>query len=532
MRSGLRLGLGAAMGLLAACAPTAPERLPAPGPAPESPSASAPGAAPSARDPASPSGSRSPSSSRPPAPAPATTPAAPVVRLGALLPLTGPGAWFGAEIRHGIELAVAELDPKPRGPAHDETAKPAGEGGAGAASPASAPESRPTGAAVTASPRAEDRPPAEPGPAPEPAGPAAGEEQPGAPARPRGGPPPEPVEPADRPRGVQLALEVLDVDPLDTRQARTEFAKLLGAGAVAVFTASPTPTATVLPLAAARSVLVVHAGLPTERLAPDRLLLALRPSVAARAATLAAYAWERGVRRLALLTAGDEFGRTVRSGVAGEWRRRGASPVFDESLTLESGDLGARLRELVRTAPGAVLLGFQDTELGDAVRALRDAGYAGPVLAPDDHRAAVLAAGGAAGDLHLLGDAFVPEPGSRGERFARAYQAKYQRPPSRFAAAAYDGTVLLADAARQVLERGTTLTGARLREALVAAGRSPSLFGGEVVIGDDGSVTRPLALFRVEAGRALPEGHVTADGRLVPIPQAMAPPRFALAPGR
>ncbi|HZS32168.1 MAG TPA: ABC transporter substrate-binding protein [Methylomirabilota bacterium] len=455
-----------------------------------------------------------------------------MVRLGALLPITGPGAWFGAEIRHGIELAMAELDPKPRTPAPGETPKPRGEGAAAAERPAGEPESRPTGAAVTASPRAEDRRASEPGPAPEAAAAPTTEERPGAPARPRGGPPPEPVEPADRPRAVQLALEVLDVDPLDDRQARAEFAKLLSAGTVAVFTASPTPTATVLPLAAARSVLVVHAGLPTERLAPDRLLLALRPTVGARAATLAAYAWERGTRRLALLTAGDEFGRTVRSSVAGEWRRRGAPLVFDESITLESGDLDAPLRRLVRTAPGAVLLGFQDTALGEAVRALRDAGYAGPLLAPDDHRAAVLAAGGDPGDLRLLGDAFVPEPGSRGERFARAYQAKHQRAPSRFAAAAYDGTVLLADAARQVLERGTALTGARLREALVAARRWPSLFGGEIVIGDDGSLARPLTLFRVEAGRALPEGYVTADGRLVPVPQAMAPVRFGLALGR
>src|SRR5262245_745100 len=34
----------------------------------------------------------------------------PTLRLGAVLPLTGPGAWFGKEIRQGMELAIADLN--------------------------------------------------------------------------------------------------------------------------------------------------------------------------------------------------------------------------------------------------------------------------------------------------------------------------------------------------------------------------------------------------------------------------------------
>src|SRR5215468_3444259 len=50
-----------------------------------------------------------------PEPAPsAPAPAGPSFKLGALLPLNGPGAWFGAEIKAGLELAVAELEPTPK----------------------------------------------------------------------------------------------------------------------------------------------------------------------------------------------------------------------------------------------------------------------------------------------------------------------------------------------------------------------------------------------------------------------------------
>ena len=49
---------------------------------------------------------------RPGAPRPAA-PSGPTLKLGALLPLNGPGSWFGAEIKQGLELARAELDPGP-----------------------------------------------------------------------------------------------------------------------------------------------------------------------------------------------------------------------------------------------------------------------------------------------------------------------------------------------------------------------------------------------------------------------------------
>ncbi len=77
---------------------------------------------------------------------------------------------------------------------------------------------------------------------------------------------------------------------------------MLGSGVNAILTASPTPALAVYPLAPARDVLVLHAGLATERFpATSRSLFQLRPSAAVRADVLGAYAWERGIRRLGVL---------------------------------------------------------------------------------------------------------------------------------------------------------------------------------------------------------------------------------------
>ena len=245
---------------------------------------------------------------------PTRAPAAPsraVLRLGALLPLTGPGAWFGAEIKQGIDLALAELDPSPR-------TAPAGQGGT------SDPRRDAGGRhAVQGRPRIRAAAPGQTRPAPGPPTP-----------KRRSGPPPEPIEPRDRPRTVSIAFQALDVQPLDLKAAETEVNRLLTAGVAAIVTASPTPTLTVYPIAAARDALVLHAGLPTDRFpAASRTLFQLRPSLAARAEVLAAHAWEGGLRRpgswpAVTVSAARSARRSPHAGGSsgGSWSTRRACP--------------------------------------------------------------------------------------------------------------------------------------------------------------------------------------------------------------
>ncbi|HEV8673207.1 MAG TPA: ABC transporter substrate-binding protein [Methylomirabilota bacterium] len=352
----------------------------------------------------------------------------PSVRIGALLPLSGTSAWFGKEMRQGMELAIADLDRAP-----DPDAPPA----------------------LAAEP------------------------------------------------GVHLALEAADVSPLNLKQATEAFARLAATGAPVIFTASATPTVTVQPLAAARDVLLVHLGLVTERLASaSRTLIHARAPIAARVEALVAYAAERQVRRLALLAAGDEFGKAVRAALAASWRERGAALVHEESVSLDAPDLAARLRRLVRVGPDAVVLGFRGADLGDLALRLREAGYAGPLALLDDDPIALLAAGPGLQNAAVIADAFRPEPGSAGARFTDVYTKKFGSAPSGHAATAYDAVTLVAAGLRQAMaERGGPPGGGRLRDVLLARRRFDSVYGGELRLRDDGTVSRPLALFSVDGGQ-------------------------------
>jgi branched-chain amino acid transport system substrate-binding protein len=421
---------------------------------------------------------RAPAARRAPGPAAAAF-TGQTLRLGALLPVTGPAAWYAQEIRHGLDLAIAQMEvpPAPVAPGSEEA-------------PAAETEGTPAGpVGVTGAIDSETL--YDPGPRPA---------------------PPKPA-PAYR-----LVLEVQDVQPLNLKEATTDFGRLVASKVVAAVTASATPTLAIHPLAAQRDILVIHQGAPGERFPTGgKTILQARPPVVDRARALAAYAWERGVRRLALVAAGDEPGKAVRAAASRAWRDRGAVPVAEESLTPEAADVERRLRALARLGPEAVLLGYQGAELGEMARRLRAAGYAGLLLALDDDRAARLAAGPGLADVEVLADAFVAEPDTRSARFAKAYEAKHGRPPSRFAAQAYDTVALIAEAMRATyLDKGTLPAGGdALRRAMLAVRAVPSVFAGKVTLRDDGTLERPLALFRIDGGQTTFVRYVGPDGRAV-----------------
>ena len=177
---------------------------------------------------------------------------------------------------------------------------------------------------------------------------------------------------------MTLALEAVDVAPLDVKRARDEFARLAAMPVLAVFTATAGPALALQPLAAGRDILLVHQGVVTDRFGTgSRLLLHTRPSVGAQVEALLTHFAARPPQRLAVAVGGDDFGKTVRAAAGARWRTLGRQLV-EESLNLEGPDLTTRIREIVRGKPDAIVLGFRGPELGDVAARLREARYTGP----------------------------------------------------------------------------------------------------------------------------------------------------------
>lgn len=364
-------------------------------------------------------------------PAKAPQPSLPTYTIGALLPLTGDGAWFGKVMRAGMELAAGEI----------------GEG-----------------------------------------------------------------------FGFRFKLVVEDVHPSNHKEAVPAFTKLaVTERAIAVFTASATPTLAVLPYATRERVLLLHGGVVNPRLVgASPLLFHTRPRLALRGEAAAVWARERGVKRLAILASGEAFGTETRGRLGELWRRRGGSVVAEEGLLVDSPDLEAGLGRVLKRAPEAIVLAFSGQGWGAVAARLRDLGYRGPLLALDDAPEALLVAGPKAEGVEILTEAFARSapgddktkaavsaggPGD-GLGFAGSYREKYGADPERYAANAYEAVHLLAVALRRLPKPLEGLArGDRLRRALIEGSPYPSVYGGVVHFREDGSVVRPLALFTVTGGK-------------------------------
>jgi ABC-type branched-subunit amino acid transport system substrate-binding protein len=448
-----------------------------------------------------------------PSPAAPARPAGTVV-IGALLPLTGPSAWIGKEMRQGMELAIADLNAltPAKGPPGQGSA--AGKGPA-AEKPGGSPKSPATGrspeqagaddradaaekagdarkGAVTGRRAAPESTPSATGTTREPA----------AAEQPASAGPPAIADMVSVP-AVPLALETRDVATRDTHEALAGLTSLLAAAVPVILTASPTPTLAIHSEASARDVLVVHQGPVTSRLpVSSRTIVHVRSPAAARAEALVLYARARSATRLAVLAGGDEFGKAVRAAAAGRWRAWGLTVVQDESILPGSPEARERLRRLARLAPDALLLGLEGPDLGDVVRQAREAGYPGFILALDDDPAVALAAGPALEPIVVLAEAFVAESGTRAARFAEAYQKKFATSPTRWAAQAYETVAMLAEGLRAARDAGgQPIRGTPLRDALVARGSFAALAGERLALREDGAVERPLALFTAAGER-------------------------------
>jgi ABC-type branched-subunit amino acid transport system substrate-binding protein len=484
--------------------------------------------------------------------------AGPVIRevplvVGALLPMVGAASWYGDEIRRGLDLAVARVNPPPPRPA-PTTSTGSGSGGSGTSGSGSAgsttgagssgsgagsvgagsprstiPGGRPGGesAADSAASRGGESDAEAPveemvGEPEEPVagddasadggersptasapsgdregGPGASSGGPGGGAAPgRGTAGPTPPQP---PR-LRITLKVENADPRDPKALNQAWERLLAAGASVVITASPTPTMVIYPQAAARDVLVVNQGYRHEKVpAQTRVLLHARPSPADLGRAAAGYARDRGVRRLGLLAAGSEFGKQARAALVEAWRAAGRAPVFDESLNVDSPDVPSRLRRLAAAGAEGVVLAYRGEELGDLTARIRAAGVAAPLLVLDDDPLVALSGGPEVADVLVLSDAYA-DPDD-GQLFPETYRGKYSREPSRFAAHAYETMALVARAAQTLMRESKTFGGGRLRDTLKTVALPSQAFGIPMSFREDGTLGRPLSLSSVERSR-------------------------------
>ncbi|HKY77909.1 MAG TPA: branched-chain amino acid ABC transporter substrate-binding protein [Acidimicrobiia bacterium] len=166
-----------------------------------------------------------------------------------------------------------------------------------------------------------------------------------------------------------------------------------------------------------------------------------------------------------------EYGKALAVVAESALRERGVATQVDV-IDPKALDYSAAVNIVKARQPAVVFYGGYYPEAGRLVKQLRDAGVTAPFVAGDASKDPGIAAGagkaaeGALATCACTDPQHQPEPAA--QAFAKAYQARFGRPPQLYSAEFYDGTQLMIDAIRR---------GARTREAVLANLNSTQLEG-------------------------------------------------------
>lgn len=301
--------------------------------------------------------------------------------------------------------------------------------------------------------------------------------------------------------------------------ARTALDRLVsrdGVGLVVGAVTSPVTLALAKSCEPRKIVLVSPTASAPEISEAGTFVFRVYPSDTLEAVSMADFARDLGLRRVAIFASDDAFGSSLRDAFGrrfvGERRQIVASyPMGPE----EDPAYAARVAAIVAASPGGVYLATYGREGVHAAKSLRDAGYRGVLLGTAAFGTDYARATGAAGaDTVFPRPAFDPADDDPVVRaFVARYRERFGEDPDTWAAHGYDALRVLLVA---VDDAGSTDPDA-VRRSLDSI-RDYRGAAGPAAFDPNGDVVRYPRLYVVRGGEELPYDRFVEQGGTLPAP--------------
>lgn len=305
--------------------------------------------------------------------------------------------------------------------------------------------------------------------------------------------------------GIKLELVIEDHRSGQPKEGVNAINKLVNIDKVPfILTSYSAPTLAAYPIAAEHKVLMLNGGGWSPDLVGKAYLFNNRMVGSYLGQVITEHAFRnRGARKLAMIYRNDPSGITVRDHVRPVWEKLGGSIVAMEVHELGATDYTAQLAKIKAARPDVVATWSYGKDLGFIIKQAKDIGITVPLVGIDWTPDGQAVAGAAMEGYEYASDYLDPD--SKEEwtaRFIQDYRKKYGEPPDFYAANYYEGVYVLAGLIREIKQKGgDPRNGARLREALLAKRKFPSVYGGAIAFNDDGTSAKPVAIFEVKGGK-------------------------------
>ncbi len=307
--------------------------------------------------------------------------------------------------------------------------------------------------------------------------------------------------------GWKLELAIEDHKSGDADAAVTGARKLLDVDKVPVIlTSYSAPTLAIQPLAVEKKVLLLNGGGVGSALVSKPNLYNTRMLSSQTAPFIVQWATGKlKVKRVATLFWNDAAGQGVNGAIKAACAAKGCQIVAEEPHDIGAKSYSAQLARIRAARPDALMLGSFGDDVGYILNQARAYGLTVPILGVEWAPNAQKIGGKAMEGYVIAVDRFDPagsDPNTKA--FVEAYKAAYKETPEFYAANYYEHVELvLRPLIKRVAERkgDPSKPGELLAEAQKAVGahhKFQSVYGGDMELHGDGTVTKPLGVYEVK----------------------------------
>lgn len=259
------------------------------------------------------------------------------------------------------------------------------------------------------------------------------------------------------------------------------------------------------PIAAENRVLIFNGGGASPALANRPYLHNVRMHLGLIYPSALEYFWQKGYRKLAVLSYHDPSGTVTRDEVVIPlWTKWGGKVVANEMNEVTAVDFSAQAARIKAGSP-EIIVNLQAGELsGYAVKGLREMGLTCPIVNSEWNPASQKIAG-----LEFSKNVFTcleffdrTDNHPLTQKFVKVYEKRWKEEADFFAANYYDSINILAELIKRVKSKGgDPLQGSQLEAAIWDNQVFDSVYGGKLQLIKDGTVRKESVLFEMVGGK-------------------------------
>jgi len=306
--------------------------------------------------------------------------------------------------------------------------------------------------------------------------------------------------------GYQMNLIITDFKNVDVNLCVTGVRKMISVDKIPVVLASFSVTSLASqPICEKAKVLMINGGAWSPKLVDKPFLHTIRLSQQQMLPAMLKYLWDSGARRLGLMYLSDPSGEIpMKTTVIPMWTKWGGTIVAEEPHQPGLTDFSAYLTRIRAGKPDAIVNLSTGADIGYAVKGAREIGLTCPISVPEWTNDLQTIAGDTSENVltcveHYDRTSSYPLT----QAFVKDFETKWKEPTDFYSANYYDAVKnIFAELIRRVVRKGgNPLNGGELEEAIWLDPTFDSVYGGKMTLKRDGSVEKPMVIFKVVKGK-------------------------------